>query len=239
MMPYGGTDLYSFMKNYVTEKRKLMPISKFLIMMKDVLAAIQMMDKKKWCHQDIKTPNILVTPQGNSILIDYSLMVPYDKMYGKNNRRRLKFSYFPYPPEFKIAYYKWNTCVDLCSQEEEALKNMHQFGLDRWNVYTQFFPEDEIRNYLRNFIKDVNRHNTNLEAWLRKYANRVDIYSFGMSIIDIFKYIDMRKLQKKANVKSLWDEWMRSLIHPDPRKRATPKEAWKTFEELEKKLSAL
>lgn len=231
-MPYGGSDLYKYAMQYMIQNKKPIPMKMFVKMMEPVFDGLILLDAKKWCHQDIKTPNIMVTPQGKAILIDYGLMVPYKEVYAPTNRRRLRYSYFPYPPEYKMAYYQWHPCTDTCSIEKEVMKNIYQFGNDRARYYFSYVDETEVRSNIRKFLNDLGKHRNDLQAYLTKFANRVDVYSLGTSILDVLKYIDTKSLTSAQQ--DAWRLLIRSMILPNPIDRTTPKKAKQLLHSLKK-----
>ena len=231
-MPYGGSDLYNYMIKYAVEKRTTLPVKTFAKMMLSAFDGVVLLDKRRFCHQDIKTPNIMVTPQGNAILIDYGLMVPYKDIYAPGNRKRLRYSYFPYPPEYKLAYYQWTACTDACDIEKEVMKNIHQFGSERARAYFSYISEEEVRKSIQIFTAKLHEHKNDLQKYLTRFANRIDVYSLGTSILDIIKYINLKSLNTKQ--RQAWDTLIRSIIHPNPMYRATPVKARALLLELQK-----
>lgn len=189
MMPYGGERL----EDYV--KRHNMTHMQFLGLMMPIMEALVQMQKDKYCHQDIKVSNILVTPQHKAILIDYSLMVKYKDVYkSQKNRHYLRHTYLSYPPEYKSFYYK-----DLPPQQIKAqiIANVERY-------------QDRFRKAWAREKQWI--YNTNLT----KFANVIDVYSLGTVFVRLDGYLQKERGSKE--VTKLVDD----MIAINPAKRVTP-----------------
>lgn len=233
-MPYGGVRFDHYIRRYVVEKQKLFPLINLIAILYGILEGVILMDRKRICHQDIKSANILVTPKGEGLIIDYSLMTPYKDIYNVKNHRRLKYTYFPYPPEYKIAYYITypDKCNEVCDFPREVNKNINNFGEDLGDIYYSFYSLQKINKVTEELRKDIIKEEAPLK-FLQKYANRIDVYGVGVAIIDVYKYIDLNISVKEEQT---WTNWIKHMIHPDVRKRYTPEEAYKNLQRLQELL---
>jgi len=233
-MPFGGTSLYDFVRSLIMQQGHLMSCKDILELMGPIIHSLVLMDKRQTCHQDIKTSNILVTPQGKTILIDYSLMMKYKDIFTFKNRKRLRYTYFPYPPEYKIAHVLLHDekCTP-CDVVQECMNNIFQYGQDRGQAYMEYVPEREIRASVMKRFDDLKIYkDLTLSHHMKPFANRADVYGVGMCFIDLNKYINIGSLTKKK--KLAWTTWIRGMIHPDVEQRFTPSEAVFEYQQLQK-----
>jgi hypothetical protein len=217
-MPYGGV---TFKQYFKYSKFNIYIILHSLI---NVFETLILLENKKMCHQDIKPDNILVKPTGESILIDYSLIIPFDKIYNVQNRHRLKYSYFPYPPEYKIfefVYFEKCYKYDYCSY----LYNNYRLTSSTHsniNLINKLFNSEDIVKILEakcNLMIQKDKAGK-LDKYMYKFVNRIDIYSVGMSLIKTIKYVyDYKNIHINS--------FISHLIHPDFEKRYNPKQALK------------
>lgn len=233
LMPYGGTRIDHYLRDWANT-RKPYPLISFLMMVEPLFEGLLLFETHKMCHQDIKTANILVTPQGKAMFIDYGLMTSYTQMYSSGNQRRLKYTYFPYPPEYKIAYYILTDCKD-CVIDIGIRNNIAKFGEARESAYYKYIHEHEMVKYAEDLQKYLlNKKNKQSQmAWLTRYANRVDVYSLGTALIDAARHVYIPSTHQDA-----WYSFVRRLIHPDVRKRYTPKQAHQAYLKLRGMLSS-
>ena len=233
LMPYGGTRIDHFLRDVSTPKKPY-PLISFLMMVEPLMEGLLLFEAHKMCHQDIKTANILVTPQHKAMYIDYGLMNSYHKLYTLENQRRLKYTYYPYPPEYKIAYYLLSKC-DECIIDIGIKNNIAKFGDAREAAFYKFFSQKEVVKHAKSvqqFLmgkKDLNQQ----MAWLSRYANRVDVYSLGTALVDASRYVFL-----PVSHEQVWHDFIRGMIHPDVRKRFTPKQAHQAYHKLRGMLSS-
>lgn len=231
LMPYGGTRMDKYVSSHVMQHKKLFPVVELLHILDGIMQGVLLMDQKRICHQDIKTGNVLVTPQGEGIIIDFSLMAPYSTIYLEKNHRRLRYTYFPYPPEFKLAYYLiYPEKCDECDMYEMVMKNIYNFGDDLGDIYVWYHGKRDIQKAVQDVLNQT-KHVADKASWFKKFANRIDVYSVGVSIFDLHRYLDLKDLGKDELQQ--WIHWIKGMTHPDPRKRFTPREAYDQMKKLE------
>jgi hypothetical protein len=156
-------------------------------------------------------------------------------MYEHANRKRLKYTYFPHPPEYKIAYYTMypEKCDGPCNFTNEVMKNLNEFGSDRGDMYMRYHNYMSIVESVESVAKEL-MSQKNKQKWLTKYANRMDVYSFGMCIVDMMKHLAINRLT--VSEQHEWVKWIVYITHPDVRKRYTPLQALEAMKKLQKKL---
>ena len=110
VMPYGGKEIKKYLQSHKSSCKEFLQFS--ISLFKGLL----LLKNKKYCHQDIKVNNVLITPQKKMIIIDYSLMKPFKDIYKEKNNIRLSKDYFLNPPEYKLVYY-FNNDVEIFVNE--------------------------------------------------------------------------------------------------------------------------
>ncbi len=220
-MPYGGKRIDKYLKHLPRKKGVL----EFLSDMIPVLEGIVMLDKQRVCHQDIKPSNMLYTPQGNVILIDYSLMKPYEEIYNKTNIAPLKHRYMPYPPEYKmyVLFYRKMCSSNICPYLEEVRGNLYSFGGEKYQLYRKFHSPEEDAKWLEQLYKQTLKNKDNLDAEYSKFVNKVDIYSTGISMILMHSYLSKEGI--KPSLLQRYEKLIHDMTHPHPDKRIDPAQA--------------
>lgn len=200
LMPYGGVRL----DDYVRAREGGIATKEFVTLMLPVAEGIVKMEHHKYCHQDIKVANILVTPQHRAIIIDYSLMVPFKDIYKQQNMHYLHHTYFSYPPEYKSVYYA-NSNNDII--ETEILRNVATY--DNGRFIKRFKKTWGNKNWVYNDIKQ-----------LQHYVNTIDVYSLGTVFVRLTPFISDKHGKLRVALEALIDR----MIEIDPSKRITPTE---------------
>jgi serine/threonine protein kinase len=226
-MPYGGQRLDHTLKQHIAQTQRRMPLSSFLDILEPIMEGLMLLEKRGMCHQDLKASNVLVTPQGKAIMIDYSLMLPLQDVYASKNLRRLRHSYFPYPPEFKLAYFMLSEkeCKDACSLADEVHKNIEQWGTDRSKRFYEYISRAQVKRAIQQFQRPTSK-----KQW-KELASKVDVYGVGMMLVDVSKYLDV------DGARASWRSFVKSLVHPDASRRATPTKAHADWQRLRNNLS--
>lgn len=237
-MPYGGIPL----DKYVRDNE--MNVKQFLKAMLPVYEGISKIRRAKYCHQDIKSSNVLMRTDGQykdqAWIIDYSLIEPLNKVYNHENRRRLRHTYFPYPPEYKL--YTWlkepkNIQIPAtredCVPFEKVLENIFHFGNTEGTNYFKF--HDRILSHsqiLEIYYTMVNiKNNKYLTEWLTEQsAPKVDIYGTGMVHVELDKLLSREGLSD-AYLKK-YNAFIAKCTHPDFRKRYTAQGAYTAAKKL-------
>lgn len=217
VMPYGGIDI-----DYALEKRKNQITVKSLAkMILPIFEAVILLNNKREVHQDIKVENVLVY-KSKAILIDFSLMLPYNKIYTPSNYNKLKRKYKPYPPEYYLASLMIKHAEDFKKFKSEEIKayfiEHYKNHLER--IQSFFYPYYTLNqlieesNYGSLLIELKNNYKI-----LEQYVDKIDIYSVGTLLSDISSFIN----HPLANVEFV--KLMKGILHPDPRQRMSSQEA--------------
>lgn len=228
IMPYGGVRIDQY---FINTSRNI-NLKQFLEIMKPLFDGLILLDSKKICHQDIKNGNILVTPQHKAIMIDYGLMKKYSEIYIEANVSRLRYTYFPYPLEYKIFYYTvYGYCGTNC--EQDIISNIEVAREIQKEEYYKYFPKEETLkriNKLKKIFEELHRKNK-LVTFINKNCDKIDIYSIGLVFMQNIKNI---KYPDKYNEDI--HNFIKMLIHPDVRKRSNSKKAYIEYSNLIKKI---
>jgi serine/threonine protein kinase len=176
--------------------------------MLNIVEGLVSMDKHAVLHCDIKPANILESSE-NTILIDFGLARKYEEIYFEKNLFILVHKYIYYPPEFTLRAILYNKyqhrapdisksdyvdivkCVVSICSKNYMNSGIHLIGLDTRQL------ENEIKRgteSLLNVISDkseklkrkktiLSQHDIN-EIFV-KYANRIDVFSFGMVLLGL------------------------------------------------------
>lgn len=213
-MPFGGSRLDTFVKG---SKLDAVAFAKILV---PIMEGLEMLEKKGYCHQDIKGGNLLVTPAGKGMIIDFTLMIKASDMYTDANQRRRRYSYYPYPPEYKVFnYIQEQQCVrPPCLPIHEIQENIDSFGSTRSKaVYDFIGGPTKLRAEVVKFYEwAATVPASKLRKTFDAFSNRVDVYSLGMVIASLLPYI--------TNAVRL-TEAVKGMIAVDPRARFTPAQA--------------
>lgn len=224
-MPYGGVRYDKFVKS------NNLDLSTFVKQMTHVLEGVQKLHRKQVCHQDLKASNLLIASDGRVMIIDYSLMLPFSDVYSTHNVRRLRHTYFPYPPEYKVFYLVYN---GLCAQKTcsavvyEVMKNFDHYGSDRLQMM-QTLHED-TPEFVATIYKYALKNKSRLMDAFSKFAGKVDVYSVGMIMLDLDKYISKTGASDQA-IRTYYQA-MAEMTMIDPQKRATVAKALKILKSI-------
>ena len=235
-MPYGGVRFDKHLKSMYDSAVPVTPY-KLLIMIKPLIKGLELLEKSKVCHQDIKGGNLLCTPQNEAIIIDFSLMVSYADIYSTKNSSRWKYSYNPYPPEYKIYYYlRSGQAQSDASILRSAYENIKSFGDDREQAYGEFYSRKEFNKLASETIRHFRSVPIDeLEKLASTYCEKIDLYSVGMVMVAVYKYID--KSNPKAN--ELLKEFIKTLMNPSVLMRASVKDVTSNYKKLVKQIKSI
>lgn len=239
-LPYGGITLEQYVHS------RTLTVKDYMRVTLPIFEAILKVQSIGYCHQDVKNTNILVRIDGEmkdkAWLIDYSLIERIKNIYTHDNRRRLRHSYFPYPPEYKLYAYIEDIPTDErvkedCKPYEKMLENVLHFGSHRTKTYFEYHERIETHR----IILDVYRMMDKLykegkgkfkDFMTKNAATKVDLYSIGMVIIDN-DYVLSREGMSEKYLKK-YRHFVQRLTHPDFRKRYTSIGAYRAAKALAK-----
>ena len=211
-MSYGGTRIDTYVKNQMRRNKPMNPYN-FLLSLMPTLFGIELLGRKGYCHQDIKSGNILI--HSTSLItriIDYSVMIPLNRVYQVENFKRLKYSYSVYPPEYKLF-------MKPPDPYKSVISNIFNRNEARGNLYMKLYPEKTLRAHVDRVAKWLANPKTILDE---SHALLVDVYSTGMMMLDLSRYLE--PIDIKGPFYKQFIALIKWMVHPDPRKRAQPSE---------------
>lgn len=191
----GGMNLSDYMKRH-----KPTNFWKIFRQLRLVAIGIRQLSKRKLVHQDIKLENIVF--DGTRIyLIDFGLMTNFSKVY--QNMHFLRYRYMPFPPEYKRFAFG-----------ETFKKNFASFA----NADAAF------ASFARNAYPDFERDLDSLNEKPTYPRNKIDVYSLGMVLCEIYVWYGKRNEEVEALI--------RNMIRMDPRKRYNIDQVISFFEKI-------
>jgi serine/threonine protein kinase len=216
-MPYGGANVEEVLQRY----KARISVRSLAKMMVPLFEALVMLKEKRMVHQDIKVDNVLLHHR-KMILIDYSLMLPFEDIYKESNYYRLKRRYRPFPPEYYM--------VSILMKHKSLYKGMSRRNVmediaDRYKAHLEkcqyyFFPYYTLNQ----LMEESNYGSLSVMVQsdykkMREYTDKIDIFSVGTLITSVHEHIS-RPMSNPDFV-----ELMRGILHPDPRQRMSPEDA--------------
>lgn len=235
IMENEGKDLH-----LLFHKNKYYSINDWIRQLENILNGIQILINHKVVHQDIRLTNVTLSDKFK--LLDFGISSYFDKIYTKMNTR-LYADYFPYPFEYLLTSDHFTN--KICMKHKIiACDNMLQF---EWYDYVDSFGYRTYDNYnIFYSIEDIKKDTHSVIQWylknpekwitkIKKYADRIDLYSLGTMCIDALKFMDIDELNPTA--KKLYNEWIRGLIQIDVRKRFDIQQAKELYYVMKQHLS--
>lgn len=218
-MPYAGVDIDKALDEY----KNRIAVKSFMKMMIPVFEGLVLLKEHRLVHQDIKLSNILVYKK-KARIIDFSLMLPFKEIYTMTNYYRLKRKYRPFPPEYYLTSLVMKYESELNGQEQlsimkKTLGEKYEHHIEKIAHYFEpFYTLDELHSHveykslLTSIIKNIDI--------MRNYVDKIDIYSVGTVMSELCKY-----QVKQPLTNSRFVEFMRGILHPDPRLRTSVEDA--------------
>lgn len=214
-MPYAGIDIDKSLEKY---KNKI-TVKSFMKMMIQVFEGLVLLKKNRMVHQDIKIPNVLVYNK-KAKLIDFSLMLPFKEIYTVNNYYRLKRKYRPFPPEYYLVslvmrYEGELHQLNTSSHIRDVIDDKYKHHIEKISYYFEpFYTLEELYDHTeyKTLLPLIMR---NIET-MNKYTDKIDIYSVGILMAELSKNYVKDPLNNTKFV-----EFMRGIMHPDPRLRTS------------------
>lgn len=230
LLPNGGVPLNTFvMSNKVAPShmlRSLLPVFK----------GIQKLAKHNIVHHDMKFDNILYNAANDECrIIDFGLKVPMADALKPRENRYMFSNYWLHPPEYRMI-------VSMYQRQWKPLdeQDIRQFMTQHLGVYKIHFNSrdrhtladlifngkvfaycDYERAYIL-YLKHVSKQkgaNAMLSA-MQRHPEKIDVFSLGITLVYLSMYLDFA--QDPPAFEHKFFQLIRSMLHPDPRHRASP-----------------
>lgn len=231
-MKFGGMTLEDYVRTQGVS------LDQFVNMVLPILGGIRKLIKHKLIHHDLKFDNILYNPNDGGVkVIDFGLMVPLTGVYNPVENHYLNSKYWLHPPEYRIAQFildnprVYRITKDIGRQEvAEVIRTLKvHFDENTGITLRQSIIDEAFRyqcDYEEAFIKYFKavfnkRQGAAALDYMAKYANKVDIYSFGITLAYLSTYIRYRSIEERRRFMDV----IKMFVHPDPRKRPSPTKA--------------
>lgn len=197
---YKGVDLTRLPKN--------IKIENIFIALKKIMYAINVLNyKNSIIHVDIKPLNMLYNKEDNKIyLIDFGMSIEKKKFMKKYESFLLDHAYPYYPPEFQL-YHGFSTYgsqltykffIDIYERKIDFIElenTFTKYGFINYNNYCLSNLKKIYNIYKKTYKKYKHE---GIKKLFYKTLNKVDIYSLGISMLELIdKYPNMDEDKKK------------------------------------------
>lgn len=205
----------------------------------NVLEGIKELQKHSIVHRDIKPPNMLLTSSKKMLLIDFGIMTTYSNLYNyKESDFALDYTYYIYPPEFKIFSYIYTLFKQKKTDKYARLLMYIKMNFSRFfNSYKPIYNHENFKSIENldvfddssilmddaiTFIKTLNSkldlEKTNFKDVNNEFMNvlssKMDNFSIGISMLEIYLNCDKTDIPK--NVKTQFLKIIQNCIHFNP-----------------------
>ena len=190
-----------------------------------LLKSLQLLEKVKICHLDIKSQNIVYdTEKSLPIIIDFGLSINFDKL----NRKELYNNFYIYEP----MYYLWPIEVHLINYILHVSTEIDEGGMrslaktyTQHNVVLRAFSPSFQKKYQTECYYELSKYiGKDSDAVINrilKYWSTWDNYALSLLYTKLIYYLirnDAGKIIKNEFV-SFFIELCLQNIHPNPKKR--------------------
>ena len=226
MFKFGGDDLDKIVSSIKhNSKYANFYFDTFITTLLPVAKCILKIAYYGYLHSDIKPSNILYSSKNNRMyLIDFGLL--QTQQYLTQSGSALSFKYLYYPPEFTIMHSLRLGIKDPLKLYNSILENFEFYDYEKYMNYLEFA---KYKTKLHAFIKYA--LHTPLEKleeeFLSNYIKKLDVYSLGMTLVEIVYNMQIEftfKLQNNALFNDFVQYLVVNMIHPDPRYRLSADE---------------
>ena len=230
MLQNGGIALQEYMM------RNMMQPVDLLQSLLPVFHGLVKLSKNGIVHHDMKFDNILYNPVTMQCrAIDFGLMVATKDALTFGGNPYIFSNYWLHPPEYRVlvSMHKHNWKHMDTAEMRQMLSSHLSIYKIRFSPLDSLHISDLILNgkifsycdYERSymlFMKQLYKHKNKegIIGYMQRFANRIDVYSLGITLLYLTMY--MNTTLTTNNVEQQLQSLIRSMIHPDPRKRSTP-----------------
>lgn len=212
---------------------------KFFKHLNPVLTGLTQMIHKNYVHHDIKLDNILYNNTKVS-LIDFGLMTSVNTLYNEDDKAFLSADYWIWPVEHKA--YRATTGQQVSASALDAYLDdtlTSNAPFKNWRQWFSFFGvhvKVSLQELSRLLTDARNTDNTQLYI---EFARKTDIYSLGISLLELYILMHMDEAVEKRSATMqmkimLIRDFIRCLIEPNPMRRYSSMLALKHHDKLVK-----
>ena len=213
-------------------------------------------NKIKYLHRDIKPDNLLFNNNGKLSLIDYGLSIESDKIFDKDQNWLRQAQYYINPPEYVIyelliflKEYIPDTVISSLDNNITNIIKIYKKNRIKYENTILFINITQMKNVLtRNAKMDKTKINdlydfkkkeiinyflsleefsySNVLSKIKKYPEKADIYSLGITLLYIYNNFEKDVKDKKVKEEDITNFYsiINKMIETDPEKRANHKE---------------
>lgn len=224
VMPDYGLQLDTYLSTFKKLNQGIKyPANDWIFNIGNLLQGVKLLQQYKLVHMDIKHSNILFDNKTMRV-IDFSLVKSYNDVYSEKYKNRLTYEYLPYPFDFPFVYYnhyKNEKDPDIFSYYK---LNLLAFDSKTYELYLQFYDSNRFaaEQTLKKEAKRLQEWIQQTPNWferMKEYANRIDIYSVGITCLFLHNELDFSKISKDQYVKYM--QFLKKLTQIDFTQRPT------------------
>ena len=253
-----GSDLSKFLRN---EEFEL--LDKHIVeYIRNLLLGIAVLQKHKMAHLDIKPHNILISDSDKLLLIDFGLAREMKNIYNiSESDFILEYSYFIYPPEFKIfmvldtlrtnellnmklkksksEYYRvlQNIILDTYNESFAGIKNYKHIKSELKEIgMSKYFIKYQIHEFIETLVTEMMKHNLNHTSNMRPFftkhfGHKADMFSAGVVMLYFYQF----SLKNNASYVNGYLELIKKMLNMNAFERYTIKQTLEEYNTLENK----
>lgn len=239
-MTKGGMTLEKYVK------KNNVSLTDFVGAVLPVLGGIRKLNKAKMVHNDLKFNNILYDPDTfETKIIDFGLMIPEKDAFDILKNVDVRSKYWLHPPEYlaesfvrNLPYFEYPVkrharkivadvmkMLDIFFDSTTKIRLKDTLVNKVFESYCEY--EEEFTKYLLNGVLNKRRGQESID-YMTKYANKIDIYSLGISMMYLGDYLYFMSSKEEDKFYAV----LKHFVHPDPRKRPGPTKAAKLLKSL-------
>lgn len=229
---FGGKDLDYLIDNYHSYAAKGFYFDELIPLLLPLFEGLVIMNEKGIAHSDIKPANILLNFERRRItLVDFGLLTKKSRFFSRTYPH-FYHRYAYYPPEFKLFRMMYEngrsiTFADVLAKVQENYKNWDDHGKSGWEfIHEHFNATNELRNTFVRHLSYASKTNMKKQE-IPQVFNKLDTFSLGMSILEIWFYTRHRLRNKKSS--KVCQDFIKSVVLPmirfDVEDRCTPQQA--------------
>ena len=233
----GGIDLHQLVTNFKLLDEHFF-LDDLIPLFIPLLKGLKELHNKEVAHCDIKPPNMLYNFELHKLyIIDFGLLQSYNKIGKRATDYLLQHTYPYYPPEFKI--YSYMILHNQNISNLHILSNYRLYGIQPFVNYMYQFMDipTELTKLIDKCSADKNMFKSKFNS---EYISKIDVYSLGMTFIEIiFKISQATSTKNKIKNFNYFNDFLTTVIIPmiqiDPDKRYNASTALNKLELLLKK----